>query len=139
MKGFFGVVFWFFGHHWEFLGSPPRFTWITGGTAMLRLPGFISLVGLLILMSGNATQPAQAQTTLPRFNLVGNAVRLEDRLRLTGNEGLQTGAAWLVDKQQVQDGFEATFGWQINRANPRRGADGFASKVLAGELSLLSE
>jgi hypothetical protein len=93
---------------------------------MLRLPVFISLVGLLILMSSNATQPAQAQTTLPRFNLVNNAVLLEDRLRLTGNEGMQAGAAWLPEKQQVQDGFEATFGWQINRANPRRGADGFA-------------
>jgi Bacterial lectin len=45
---------------------------------------------------------------------------------LTGNEGLQTGAAWLPDKQQVQDGFEVAFGWQINRANPRQGADGFA-------------
>jgi hypothetical protein len=121
MKGFFGVVFWLSGYHWEFLGSPPRFTQITGG-----LPGFISLVGLLILMSSNATQPAQAQTTLPRFNLVNNAVLLEDRLRLTGNEGMQTGAAWLPEKQLVQDGFEATFGWQINRATPRRGADGFA-------------
>jgi CHRD domain-containing protein/lectin family protein len=126
MKGFFGVVFWLSGYHWEFLGSHPRFTQITGGTAMLRLPVFISLVGLLILLSGNATQPAQAQTTLPRFNLVNNAVLLEDRLRLTVNEGRQTGAAWLPDKQQVQDGFEVTFGWQINRANPRRGAEGFA-------------
>jgi hypothetical protein len=126
MKGFFRVVFRLSGYHSEFLASPPRFTQITGGTAMLRLPGFISLVGLLILMSGDATQPAKAQTTLPRFNLVNNAVLLEDRLRLTGNEGLQTGAAWLVEKQQVQDGFEVTFGWQINRANPRRGADGFA-------------
>ena len=87
----------------------PRFTQITGGTAMRRLPVFISLVGVLILMSGNATQPAQAQNTLPRFNLVGNAVMHEDRLGLTVNERLHTGAAWLPDKQQVQDGFEATF------------------------------
>jgi hypothetical protein len=93
---------------------------------MLRLPVFISLVGLLILMSGNATQPAQAQNTLPQFNLVGNAVMHEARLGLTVNESLQTGAAWLPDKQQVQAGFEATFDWQINRINPRRGADGFA-------------
>jgi lectin family protein len=95
-------------------------------TSKLRLPVFISLVGLLILLSGNPTQPAQAQTTLPRFNLVGNAVLHADRLGLTVNEGLQTGAAWLPDKQQVQNGFEATFEWQINRTNPRRGADGFA-------------
>jgi hypothetical protein len=86
---------------------------------------FISLVGLLILMSGNATQPAQAQTTLPRFNLVNNAVLLEDRLRLTIEEPRQTGAAWLVEKQQVQSGFEATFDWQITKT-ARQGADGFA-------------
>ncbi len=101
---------------------------------MRRLPVLISLVGLLILMSGNATQPAAAQTALPRFNLVNNAVLLEDRLRLTGNEGMQTGAAWLPDKQQVQDGFEVTFGWQINRANPRRGADGFAFVIHNADL-----
>ena len=101
---------------------------------MLRLSVFISLVGLLILMSGNGTQPAQAQTTLPRFNLVNNAVRLEDRLRLTVNERLQTGAAWLPDKQQGQNGFEATFDWQINRANPRRGADGFAFVIHNADL-----
>jgi peptide-N4-(N-acetyl-beta-glucosaminyl)asparagine amidase len=91
-----------------------------------RLLVFISLVGLLILMSGNAPQPAQAQTTLPRFNLVNNAILHEDRVGLTVNERLQTGAAWIPDKQQVQDGFEATFDWQINRANPQRGAEGFA-------------
>jgi CHRD domain-containing protein/lectin family protein len=39
---------------------------------------------------------------------------------------LQIGASWLVEKQQVGDGFEATFTWQITRVNPRRGAEGFA-------------
>jgi hypothetical protein len=85
-------------------------------------------------MSGNATQPAQAQNTLPQFNLVGNAVMHEARLGLTVNESLQTGAAWLPDKQQVQDGFEATFDWQINRANPQRGADGFAFVIHNADL-----
>jgi hypothetical protein len=104
--------------------------------ATLRLAVLISLVGLLILMSGDATQPAQAQTTLPRFNLVGNAVGHADRLGLTVNERLQTGAAWLPDKEQVQNGFEATFDWQINRANPRRGGDGFAFVVHNADLPL---
>jgi hypothetical protein len=96
-----------------------------GNTSKLRLPVFISLVGLLILLSGNPTQPAQAQNTLPQFNLVGNAVMHADHLGLTVNERLQTGAAWLPEKQQVANGFEATFAWQITRANPRRGAEGF--------------
>jgi lectin family protein len=95
-------------------------------TPKARLAVCISLVGLLILMSVNATQPAQAQNTLPQFTLVGNAVMHVDRLGLTVNERLQTGAVWLPEKQQVQNGFEATFDWQINRANPRRGGDGFA-------------
>jgi CHRD domain/Bacterial lectin len=100
-----------------------------------RLYLFISLVGLLILMmSLNGMHLAVAQNNLPPLNLVNNAVRLEDRLRLTVNERLQTGAAWLPDKQQVQNGFEATFDWQINRANPRRGDDGFAFVIHNADL-----
>jgi hypothetical protein len=105
-------------------------------TPKARLTVCISLVGLLILMSVNATQPAQAQTPLPQFNLVGNAVMHVDRLGLTVNERLQTGAAWLPDMQQVQNGFEATFDWQINRANPRRGGDGFAFVIHNADLPL---
>jgi hypothetical protein len=90
-----------------------------------QLAVFISLVGLLILMSSNNIQPAQAQAALPRFTLVNNAVLHENRLGLTVIERLQTGAAWLPAKQQVQGGFEAEFQWQITRIS-RRGADGFA-------------
>jgi lysophospholipase L1-like esterase len=104
-------------------------------TAKGRLYLFISLVGLLILMmSFGGVHPAVAQNNLPPLNLVGNAVRLEDRLRLTVDQESQTGAAWLPAKQQVQDGFEATFDWQINRANPRRGADGFAFVIHNADL-----
>jgi Bacterial lectin len=102
--------------------------------ATLRLAVLISLVGLLILIRGGATQLAQAQTTLPRFRLVNNAVLHADRLGLTVNERLQTGAAWLPDKQQVQNGFEATLDWQIHRANPRRGGDGFAFVIHNADL-----
>ena len=94
-------------------------------TPKARLAVFISLVGLLILMSVNDTQSAWAQTTLPNFTLVNNAVLHENRVGLTVIEPLQTGAAWLPAKQQVQGGFEAQFQWQITRIS-RRGADGFA-------------
>jgi peptide-N4-(N-acetyl-beta-glucosaminyl)asparagine amidase len=136
MKGFFGFVLWLYGHHRNFLMHIPDTTQqqISGGTVMiyrwktpkLQLAVFISLVALLILLSSNAIQPAAAQNSLPSFNLVGNAVMHADRLGLTVDQGLQTGAAWLLDKQQVQNGFEATFDWQITRGNPRRGAEGFA-------------
>jgi hypothetical protein len=87
----------------------------------------IPLVGLLILtMSLGGVRPAVAQNNLPLLNLVGNAVRLEDRLRLTADQESQTGAAWLPAKQSVQGGFEATFQWQISRNAQEDGADGFA-------------
>jgi Bacterial lectin len=87
----------------------------------------IPLVGLLILtMSLGGVRPAVAQNNLPLLNLLGNAVRLEDRLRLTAAQESQTGAAWLSPKQSVQGGFEATFPWQISRNTQENGADGFA-------------
>jgi Bacterial lectin len=92
---------------------------------MPQLAVFISLMGLLILLSGNAPQPAAAQATLPAMTLVGNAVLLTDRLRLTVDHPAHTGAAWLVEKQQVQDGFTATVDWQITKT-AREGAEGFA-------------
>jgi peptide-N4-(N-acetyl-beta-glucosaminyl)asparagine amidase len=46
-------------------------------------------------------------------------------VQLTADAPGQTGAAWLPAKQQVQDGFTATFAWQINRARAV-GGDGFA-------------
>jgi hypothetical protein len=90
----------------------------------------IPLVGLLILMmSLGGVRPAVAQNNLPLLNLVGNAVRLEDRLRLTADQERQAGAAWLPAKQSVQGGFEATFQWQISRPGQAEGADGFAFVV----------
>jgi hypothetical protein len=95
-------------------------------TKSLRLFILVALVGSLLLLRGNAPEPVQAQAALPRFNLVENAVLHEDRVGLTINEGMQTGAAWLPEKQQVAGGFEVTFDWEINRVNPRQGAEGFA-------------
>jgi hypothetical protein len=51
-----------------------------------RLCLFIPLVGLLILMiSLSELRPAVAQNNLPLLTLVGDAVRLVDRLRLTAD------------------------------------------------------
>jgi hypothetical protein len=95
-------------------------------TPKARLFLFISLVGLLtLMMSRNEIQPAGAQNNLPPLTLVKNAILLEDRVRLTVDEPQRTGAVWLPTKQQVQDGFTATFDWQIIRARAV-GGDGFA-------------
>jgi hypothetical protein len=96
-------------------------------TTKRRFYLLIPLVSLLILMmSLGGVHTAVAQNKLPLLNLVGNAERLEDRLRLTADQDNQTGAAWLSSKQSVQDGFEATFQWQIARSDPAVGGDGFA-------------
>ena len=95
-------------------------------TLKARLFLFIFLVGLLtLMMSRNEIQPAGAQNNLPPLTLVKNAILLEDWVRLTVDEPQRTGAAWFPTKQQVQDGFTATFDWQIVRARAV-GGDGFA-------------
>src|ERR687895_2595193 len=99
-------------------------------TAKGRLYLFIPLVGLFILMmSLGGIRPAVAQNNLPLLNLIGDAVRLEDRLRLTADQKGQAGAAWLPAKQSVQGGFAATFQWQISRTGQAAGGDGFAFVV----------
>jgi hypothetical protein len=107
-------------------------------TTKRRFYLLIPLVSLLILMmSLGGVHTAVAQNNLPLLNLVGNAVRLEDRLRLTADQDNQTGAAWLSSKQSVQDGFEATFQWQISRNVQAEGADGFAFVIQnASDLAL---
>jgi hypothetical protein len=55
---------------------------------------FIFQGGLLILlMSLSGARPATAQNALPQFKLVGNSIIHEDRLGLTLNQQVQTGAA----------------------------------------------
>jgi hypothetical protein len=82
-------------------------------TVSVRLFFLVALIGSLLLLSGNAPQPVQAQTALPNFTLVGNAVRHDDRLGLTINERLHTGGAWLPEKQAVANGFQVIFDWQL--------------------------
>jgi hypothetical protein len=95
----------------------------------------IPLIGLLILMMGpGGMRPAASQNSLPLLNPVGDAVRLEDRLRLTADQESQTGAAWLPAKQSVQGGLEATFQWQITRTLHPKGADGFAFVIHNADL-----
>jgi peptide-N4-(N-acetyl-beta-glucosaminyl)asparagine amidase len=59
-------------------------------------------------------------------------------VQLTADAPGQTGAAWLPAKQQVQDGFTATFAWQINRAQAV-GGDGFAFVIQNNSETALGE
>jgi hypothetical protein len=86
----------------------------------------LALVSVLLFFPIAPVSPVAAHASLPAMHPVGNAVQLEDRFRLTGNEPRQTGAIWLSEMEQVTDGFAATFAWQITRTTPQRGGDGFA-------------
>ena len=59
------------------------------------------------------------------LNLVGNAAKFNDRLRLTLALNDQAGAAWYTTTQFIQEGFETTFQFQITNT-AGGGADGFA-------------
>jgi cell wall-associated NlpC family hydrolase len=78
------------------------------------------------------------------LNLVGSAVRVDDRLRLTAASAYNLGATWLTEKQQVQDGFVSTFQFQITSpggttdAQGNTGADGLAFVVQNDSLSAVS-
>jgi hypothetical protein len=102
-------------------------------TPTVRHVFWISLLVLLPLISLTDLRAAAAQTTLPTFKLVENAAVCGNRVCLTPNEQLQTGAAWLPQKQQVQQGFEATFDWRIARTS-RQCADGFAFVIHNADL-----
>jgi peptide-N4-(N-acetyl-beta-glucosaminyl)asparagine amidase len=85
----------------------------------------LAVVSVLLLFPTETVSPVAAQASLPAMNLVGNAHVIETGFQLTQPEPMQTGAGWLVDKQQVEGGFTADLQWEIVRVN-RRGAEGFA-------------
>ena len=63
----------------------------------------------------------------PDLHLVGSAVVLSDRLRLTPAGPQRVGAAWFAPKQHVAAGFEVEFRFQLTgQGGLGPGADGFA-------------
>ena len=70
------------------------------------------------------------------LNLVGNAAKFNDRLRLTPDLNDQAGAAWYTTPQFVQEGFETTFQFQITNTG-NDGADGFAFVIQNNSISAL--
>src|SRR5260370_21326040 len=62
-----------------------------------------------------------------KLSLGGAAQVLSDRLRLTPATRQLSGAAWLAEKQNIANGFEVLFQFQLTRQGGRGpGADGFA-------------
>jgi hypothetical protein len=83
-----------------------------------------------------ACSPAMAQFSFSDFsstaqlNLVQNAARVGNILRVTPAAQQQNGAAWFASRQTVAGGFSTTFQFQItNRDSVFDGADGFALLV----------
>lgn len=62
---------------------------------------------------------------LIKTELVGDATRNGNEIRLTSARPWQTGAAWLAEKMQISTGFETTFDFRLTHQGGG-GADGFA-------------
>jgi hypothetical protein len=71
----------------------------------------------------------------PVLNLVGDAATVGGAMRLTPASTWKLGGAWTADKQDLQNGFDAAFQFQITGASGQAscqthpGADGFAFVV----------
>jgi hypothetical protein len=72
--------------------------------------------------NAGALQPPQ----LVKLHLVGDAVTQGDKIRLTSAATGETGAAWSIDRKNVQRPFTATFQFQITDLRLGGGADGIA-------------
>lgn len=76
------------------------------------------------------------------LNLVGNAVRSGNRLDVTPSAFGQVGSAWHATKQNVENGFETTFQFQISDRGGIGGdfgGDGFAFVIQNQSLSALGD
>jgi hypothetical protein len=78
-------------------------------------------------------------SSIAGINLVGNAARIGDVLRLTPSARSQRGAAWFATKELVQGGFTTTFQFQITQLDQVgfNGADGFAFVIQNSSVSAL--
>lgn len=84
---------------------------------------------LLAVVSLFVLSVTVASAQLPTFNVVGSAVQLPDRLRLTSSaDFFAAGAGWIPTKQDVGVGFSAMFDFQLTDCVGAC-ADGFAFVV----------
>ncbi len=67
-------------------------------------------------------------SSIAELNLVGNCTVQNNRLRLTPPAQNMTGAAWHINKESIQNGFETVFQFQITGL-AGYGADGFACVI----------
>ena len=66
-------------------------------------------------------------SNVDKFNLIGDAVLVDDKLRINPAEGFKIGAIWNNTKQEINHGFETSFKFQVT--DPKEGTisgDGFA-------------
>jgi len=103
---------------------PPRLPWWRRHTVWIVL---IVLVGVAGTTAAVATGGRSARKTqLVNLSPIGDAVRVDDKLRLTAPEIGQRGAAWSTERRNVQQPFIATFQFQITNPDTQGGADGLA-------------
>ncbi|APF19660.1 Por secretion system C-terminal sorting domain-containing protein [Caldithrix abyssi DSM 13497] len=76
---------------------------------------------------------------LADFQLVQNATLEGTKIRLTLNSGGQVGALWYKIKQQIDEGFETEFTFQITDIGGWGGGDGFAFVIQNYTLDAIGE
>ncbi|MEM8637664.1 MAG: S8 family serine peptidase [Cyanobacteria bacterium P01_G01_bin.54] len=78
--------------------------------------------------SGFGFESFSAQNT-DDLNFLGVAETVEDKLRITPDTPFENGTVWHTEKQDVGQGFETTFTFQITKPEGTTGADGFAFHI----------
>jgi hypothetical protein len=116
---------------------------------MTRRTGFACIVSVVLLLGFTAVPTAAAAAdhhgarvdspiSFDDFTLVGDAMVINERLRLTSNEGGQVGGGWLTEQQAVAGGFRAAFTYKLTHQT-EGGSDGFAFVIQNDGLAALGE
>src|SRR5260370_22178658 len=74
---------------------------------------FTGQIIAVVTLTASSVAQEPAAFHKPKLNLVGAAEVLSDRLRLTPATRQLSGAAWLAEKQNISNGFEVLFQFQL--------------------------
>jgi tetratricopeptide (TPR) repeat protein len=104
----------------------PRVRWWRRRVVWVVLAVLAGVAGTTVAVATGGGGGSAPQPEPVNLRLVGDAVRVGDKLRLTAPEIGQRGAAWSTERRNVQQPFSATFQFQITNPDPQGGADGLA-------------
>jgi hypothetical protein len=102
-------------------------------SVLVIVAGLVTTIAMISGNGGPASPPSSSPSTpesLPlqavKLHLVGDAVTQGDKIRLTSAAIGEIGAAWSIDRKNVQQPFAVSFHLQISDPDLGGGADGIA-------------